>query len=1822
LPNLPCANTPINFTNTTTGATSYLWNFGDNSSGVNNTSSLTNPSHLFVSNASGNGTVDFTVTLVAQGPPGCTNSISKQVSIKQRPDAKIKFYDENLVPPIYNSNSRNIKYCQASDFLLDILDVSLTRATNTSYNISWGDGTGNFSASTWAIDSNIYHTYTNFGYYNMMITVTGQNGCIDTTSYSVYNGSNPRLAFNLASYEPQAVNVCIPNTLDFIASDFQNNDAATVYTLQSNYYGFQIDVLTHSELLANPTIPLLFDTTSCGASGFLSSGTTIPNSFFIELKAKNGCSELPKQYGPITTSMKPEAKYSADTIACINKPVEFKNISEYGVKVDGNGVCDTLNKFHWRISPAVGWGPPTGSNNVISAGNQLGNTNPSNNPATWGSRTLRVSFNTPGQYTVSIIVGNTCGNDTFTKVICIEQPPSPSFTLAQKTGCAPFTIHPTNTSTFQYLCKPVERKWIVSRLSGVCSADSAADYRFVSNTSDTTISPFIKFNNQGTYLVKLRLKNSCDTFVVVDTVKIKTKPKITMARILNACGDVKVKPTATVTNCGNNPMTYSWTFSGGVPSSSNLESPDSVLFSGIGSHTVSLSVTNECGLRSDDTVFVIADPPIADAGTGNTLCEGETINLTGSAIQGSIPYTFAWTSNPAGFTSTQQNPSVTASQNVTFSLTVTDAGNCKSSDIVTYSVIPSPVLTVNSASICAGDSTQLTVSGGTGYFWNTGATSSVITVGPLQTTVYTVSASDSGSGCSGSVTSTVTVNSSPTVEAGQNMTVCSQPVPTQLTGFSPPGGTWTGIGVTPGGEFQSLVNDNYLLHYFYADPITGCSKTDSITVIVVSPQTAEAGNGFAVCLNSPSITLSGFSPLTGTWSGPGVTGINFNPIIAGTGIKILTYSFGSGSCLTEDTINVEVKSLPNLNVNSAAICSGKPVTLIASGADEYSWSNGSVNDTLIISLTAPQSFTVTGTDTINGCSVQQVATVSVNDLPVVAFSNPINGCENTGISFTNTTQNASNYLWNFGDNGTSIDQQAQHIYADTGTYQIQLIATSGAGCVDSVFGTIRIFDFPQSLFTLSSQEGCAPLEITYLNQSTGINASFSWNLGNGSSMDTVPIPNTYQQGQNDTTYVITLTTTNFCGTSVTDDTIIVKPKPITSFGTNVNEGCSPLPIYFNNNSAGNATQYIWDFGDGSPISNAVTPASHTFITGDSDTTYTITLIGINACGSDTIQRTVLIHPNTVDAFFNTNPTTGCAPLDVTFINFSTGGSFFSWNFGDGGVSTSSAPNHTYQNPGTYTCSLYVNNGCSFDTITQAIIVNPPPAVSFSPNAPTVCAKNLISFTNTSINCINYVWDFGDSTATSTLTNPEHIFQNSGTYIVSLTGTSATFGCEATYTFALNVKSLPVPLIDSDTTYGCAPLVINFQNLSQNANFYTWYFGDGNTTSFPESPTNIYLNSGSYTVKLKAENLSGCVDSTNYTINVFDVPTASFSLSQNFTCSVPVRVTTTNNSVGATSYFWDFGNGVTSSLNEPFINYINFETDTVRLIASNSYGCKDTSISIFYAVETPLINFVAEPDTGCQPLKVSFQNLSQFSTSYQWKFGDGFSSTNMNVEHIYYDVGTYSVFLKASNQFCSDSITKTNIILVYPKPVSDFTFTQIYIDGIPNGTIQFNENCQDAVSYTWYFGDGEKSNEINPLHQFPGYNNYSSSLIIDNAFGCLDTMTKIVVPDYFEGLFIPNALMPNNPAGGDSKLFLPKGKSLKEYRLQIFNSYGIQIFETTTLDINGSPIEGWDGTYKGVQCQQDAYVWEIEATFIGGKSWPGIKTSDGKFKKTGTLTLVK
>ena len=128
------------------------------------------------------------------------------------------------------------------------------------------------------------------------------------------------------------------------------------------------------------------------------------------------------------------------------------------------------------------------------------------------------------------------------------------------------------------------------------------------------------------------------------------------------------------------------------------------------------------------------------------------------------------------------------------------------------------------------------------------------------------------------------------------------------------------------------------------------------------------------------------------------------------------------------------------------------------------------------------------------------------------------------------------------------------------------------------------------------------------------------------------------------------------------------------------------------------------------------------------------------------------------------------------------------------------------------------------------------------------------------------------------------------------------------------------------------------------------------------------------------------------------------------------------------------------------------------------------------------------------------------------------------------------------------------------------------------------------------------------------------LFVENDYRCIGDTCKDVKVDHFNNLIVPNFLYPSDPSSGSS-VFLPKGKSLETYRLQIFDKFGNLLWETTALDENGSPTVGWKGTSLNGIVPQGTYVWRIEAAYDDGEPWLGI-LDNGKRKKSGFITLVR
>jgi serine protease len=320
------------------------------------------------------------------------------------------------------------------------------------------------------------------------------------------------------------------------------------------------------------------------------------------------------------------------------------------------------------------------------------------------------------------------------------------------------------------------------------------------------------------------------------------------------------------------------------------------------------------------------------------------------------------------------------------------------------------------------------------------------------------------------------------------------------------------------------------------------------------------------------------------------------------------------------------------------------------------------------------------------------------------------------------------------------------------------------------------------------------------------------------------------------------------------------------------------------------------------------------------------------------------------AEFSGSPTSGCAPLTVSFTDLTSGEvDTWDWDFGDGGSSGARNPDHQYSNPGDYTVSLTVTgpNGSDTETKTNYISVEASPAAAFTGSPTSGCAPLTVNFINQSTGGIgSYDWDFGDG-GSSTAQNPSHQYTGAGTYTVSLSITGPCGSDSEVKTDYITVGETLVADFYGTPTSGCAPLVVGFTDASTGeVTSYDWNFGDGGTSTL-RNPTHQYGNPGNYTVTLTVTGDCGsdAETKTNY-VHVDGPPFAAFSGTPT-SGDYPLTVGFTDQSSGqVASYDWDFGDGGSSSAENPVHEYTAAGDYTVTLTVTGPCG-SDAEIKADY-----------------------------------------------------------------------------------------------------------------------------------------------------------------------------------------------------------------------------------------------------------------------------------
>lgn len=989
-------------------------------------------------------------------------------------------------------------------------------------------------------------------------------------------------------------------------------------------------------------------------------------------------------------------------------------------------------------------------------------------------------------------------------------------------------------------------------------------------------------------------------------------------------------------------------------------------------------------------------------------------------------------------------------------------------------------------------------------------------------------------GCPITRESEVRIEALPEIEVDATLTFCetSEDIAlmnqVQTLDLTPSWGTltWSGLGIVNSltGTFNSLQagasgEGTYTIYLDYM--LIDCVVRDSIIIDIIPAPVAEAGVNDSLCITDQVYFLSG-SPTNGFWSEIGGNGQGLNTstgeldlVEAGGGTHVYQYVFGAGtSCEVSDQVTIEIIDLTGVQAGpDLEICEGTPpFSLDGMSPSMGLWSGPGITDPSGVfdptALAPGETYTLTYciSDNTIACTACDERTIRIKALPDPIFEVVGTNCVGESIDLSNLSQNACSYQWDFGNGQGSTTQNPTTVYNAIGNYTIQLIATSCEACVDSFSLPITVTEPPEAMFTPDLKEGCAVLDVAITNQSSNFNF-LEWDFGNGVTSTIIdPDVISFEQSTIDTTYLIALSVTNDCGTEFAYDSITVFPLPIVIFGTNVDEGCSPLEIELANLSVGNPDAFSW-YIDGQFVSNDSILTNQVFTTSDTAITeYTITLISDNFCGSDTLNELITVFPPDVDAFFSIDTTSGCEPLTVQLNNFSTPGASIQYDFGDGNSSTDNNPTYTFDTSGVFTIIQYAT-GCGTDVDSIEIEVYPAPAVDFTfPSF--VCLGQEITFTNTSFDLSGSEWDFGDGNS-STLNSPTHIYQTSGIFTVTLTGFSDAFECPSSISYEVEVKGNPLISFLPSVENGCVPLTIDFQNTSQGAISFSWDFGDGNTSN-QVAPSHTFTQPGLYEVTLFGVDGFNCFADTNIVnIIVHDIPEANFETADDSYCSFADSIQVDNLSVDAVEYLWTFNGGTNSNQFEPAWVPQFVGAETIQLIAENTFGCRDTFLQEVEILETPVAFSPLSNFAGCAPLSVSFANASDFSDSYQWIFGEN-NNTSSDFEPVYtyLEDGTFEALLIASNSNGCPSDTAAFNIEVYPVPTSAFSLEEQEQCGFTD-TIQPQNQSSGAIDFQWAFGNGQETDLFEPSILYQDTGTYLIQLIAESDRMCRDTFGQLM-----------------------------------------------------------------------------------------------------------------
>jgi len=810
-------------------------------------------------------------------------------------------------------------------------------------------------------------------------------------------------------------------------------------------------------------------------------------------------------------------------------------------------------------------------------------------------------------------------------------------------------------------------------------------------------------------------------------------------------------------------------------------------------------------------------------------------------------------------------------------------------------------------------------------------------------------------------------------------------------------------------------------------------------------------------------------------------------------------------CTVTLQATVEVESL-QLVPQDTTICIGSEFTLLASGADFYKWDNGLGSGAVkTIHPLSTTSYKVEGI-TKSGCTAEAISTITVIDLPIIKTS--INSpCEGDSILLAVTTNDSLSFEWSGPNSFTSQIQNPIIENAQTqmaGTYTVS--ATNKYGCSEQESTLLNIKKLPELIIVHSN--ACEGQEL-FTQAFPQDLISYNWLGPNEFKSQNVDFKLTNLDSLQAGTYTLTATDTYGCTNNTSTD-IIIYPNPKSNF--TFDTVCEGEETVFTNLSSG-ADFYHWNFGNGQ-FSDNENPSGIIYTTPYSQNVQLVTTTN-NGCSHDT-SIVVNSYPIPQAQFTNNNACIGDS-IHLLSTSFVALGSIDStiWNINGDIYNTESLSLFAEDSSSIFIQLNIKTLNCSFST-------NKTLTPDYSPELSEIisnnCSPHNVQFLTPYKESVIYVWDFDDSTYSSS-PNPTHFFFNTQDstqiYNVKQKATTAK-GCSDSIIHKITVYPTAIAAFTASHLEVCSGQSIEFTDSSRNNSIREWYINNKlhatslntNYTFYNTTENVIYIP-----VKLYVSNEFNCEDSITKYITVYPFPTKGIVLSDSAACS-PAIIDLSTMSFGS-NYIWDLGDSTIEIGNNKLEHiYIN-TTDSVisfniSLNVNTNQGCSQEFKSKVDVFPIPQANFELDTNIACSPYKITATNLTQNASTFNW-YIDNVINTNfstnptLELKNSTSSQQTHSIKLEAINKYnCSNKHELSALIF----PEVNAQFNTLPESGCSPLNVDLKNTSTGANMYYWMYGDSTFSSNLHSKHTYVNIEDsikeFELQLIAISAFGCIDT----------------------------------------------------------------------------------------------------------------------